>query len=135
MACYNTRDNESLLVCRKTNPGRGKFAFPGGFIIIDKEDLYQTAVRELEEETGIKVSPQKLHLIDVRSHPKRDPRLHVIDVGFLYLLSRKGKVLVETKEGSPQWLAWKKVDKLDFAFDHRLYWQHIKNYLRGTSSR
>ena len=43
-----------LLVVRKTEPGKGYFALPGGFLN-PKESIKQGTIRELKEETGIRV--------------------------------------------------------------------------------
>lgn len=42
-----------VLVKRKSEPGKGKWSLPGGFID-DGESAIQAALRELEEETGLK---------------------------------------------------------------------------------
>ena len=43
-----------LLIQRRQNPCAGSWALPGGFVNMD-ETLEQSAVRELEEETGLVV--------------------------------------------------------------------------------
>jgi 8-oxo-dGTP diphosphatase len=70
-------NDEVLLVKRKRKPYRNKWALPGGFINYGQETLEQTAIREGKEETGYNITD--LVLFEVNSHPKRDPRRHVID--------------------------------------------------------
>ncbi|MDI6851854.1 MAG: NUDIX domain-containing protein [bacterium] len=53
---------EVLLVKRKEEPEKGKWALPSGFVEIN-EAPYETASRELYEETGIMI--EKLTLINV----------------------------------------------------------------------
>jgi 8-oxo-dGTP pyrophosphatase MutT (NUDIX family) len=56
-----TTDKKVVLV-QQFKPGAGKIViqFPAGRIDQDQEDLSDTAVRELEEETGIKVRVEQL---------------------------------------------------------------------------
>jgi len=51
------RDDEILLVCRKTPPDAGMWGFPGGKMEFG-ETIEQAAVRELFEETGITAEPE-----------------------------------------------------------------------------
>lgn len=67
-----------VLVKRKNDPFKDHWALPGGFIEAGKETLEEAAVRELHEETGLIVKPEKLTLLGVYSDPNRDPRGHVI---------------------------------------------------------
>lgn len=46
------RDDDILLVCRKTPPDAGMWGFPGGKMEFG-ESIEQAALRELQEETGI----------------------------------------------------------------------------------
>jgi bifunctional NMN adenylyltransferase/nudix hydrolase len=63
-----------LVIERKINPGKGLFALPGGFLQADKE-IYDSALKELYEETNIPLDKQKLKaaLADshVFAHPNR----------------------------------------------------------------
>ena len=128
VAVFAKDTNSFLLVKRRKNPFKGKYAFPGGYLIVDKEALYQTGIRELEEETGVKIKKQGLVLVDVRSDPKRDPRGHVVDVGFICILDKQAKTSPKADE-IPEWVVLDKVEKLDFAFDHKLFFQNLKKYL------
>ena len=72
------RNNQILLIRRKHDPFRNKWALPGGHLDYGKETLEKAAIRELEEETGILVSEQDLRFFRVYSDPNRDPRGHYI---------------------------------------------------------
>ena len=52
-----TRENEPkvLLIERGHEPFKGCWAFPGGFLDMD-ETTEQCAIRELKEETGLKIT-------------------------------------------------------------------------------
>lgn len=62
-----------LVIRRKFNPGAGLLALPGGFIK-DTEKLKDAAIRELKEETGIKVDKLILENSIMDDHAFDDPR-------------------------------------------------------------
>lgn len=68
-----------VLVQRSSDPYRGHWALPGGFVDID-EDLEPAAIRELGEETGLQ--PGKLTQLGAYGAPGRDPRMRVVTVVF-----------------------------------------------------
>jgi len=74
------RDGSIVLVRRGKEPFKGFWALPGGFVEYG-ETVEQAAVREAEEETGLKVKIRGL--VGVYSRPDRDPRGHVISIAFL----------------------------------------------------
>lgn len=66
-----------LLIKRARDPYQGHWAIPGGFVE-PEETLEQAALRELEEETGVKLTQcQQLRVFDA---VHRDPRERVISV-------------------------------------------------------
>ncbi len=74
------RDDEVLLVQRGNHPYLGFWATPGGFA--DKnEELIDTARRELEEETSIRM--KDLTLVGVYSEPGRDPRGWTVSAAYM----------------------------------------------------
>ena len=131
VAVIAKRDRAVLLIRRRYPPFRGAFAFPGGFLEVGEEDLYQTAARELREETGIRAKPEQLRLLDARSRPRRDPRGHIIDIGFLFVLPRKAPLPAQTSETKPLWVPFSRADRLRFAFDHAAMWRNAKAALRS----
>ena len=66
-----------LVVKRKMNPGKGLYALPGGFIN-QNETIKDAAIRELYEETGIRVPKSEMRncIVDVAvfDHPLRSLR-------------------------------------------------------------
>lgn len=76
-----------LLIRRGRAPGRGLLALPGGFLE-PRETVYQSAVRELREETGLKLldSDMEAALRSVRvfDHPDRSQRGRVITHGHYF---------------------------------------------------
>lgn len=70
-----------LLIQRGRSPGKGLFAVPGGFIE-QRETAYQSALRELEEETRMRLlegdMKNALKAVHVFDHPDRSLRGRVI---------------------------------------------------------
>ena len=83
--CIITNDTENrkiLLIRRGNHPCIGQWALPGGFAQAG-ESIEETASRELEEETAIKMDTDKLKLVGVYSKPGRDPRDWTVSVAYL----------------------------------------------------
>lgn len=107
---------ETLLIRRRHDPGKGRWAAPGGFVQI-REPLEAAALRELKEETGISAVSCLLQT-GVYGDPKRDPRGRVITIAYMVTLAGKGSA---PKAGSDAaGAAWYPVEALPdgLAFDH-----------------
>lgn len=85
-------DDEILLIRRGRAPGKGLLALPGGFIE-QRETTYQSAVRELQEETGFELLPSEMrHALKgmrVFDHPDRSQRGRVITHAFYFDLGER----------------------------------------------
>lgn len=84
-----------LLITRKNNPGKGLFAMPGGFLESNLT-LFDNVIKELREETGLKV-PTKVLIgsnTDVRvfDNPRRSERGRTITHTFLFELKDDEKL-------------------------------------------
>jgi len=80
-----------LLIKRKYEPFKDALALPGGFLRPLLEDMPTCAARELFEETGLRLQPNDLRLVSVRSNPNRDRRGHVIDHGYCASVKRSNE--------------------------------------------
>jgi 8-oxo-dGTP diphosphatase len=102
-----------LLIRRAFPPFKNKWALPGGFVNIG-EALEDAALREMEEETGVRdVYLEQLYSF---GDPKRDPRGRVITVAYFALISRD--VPLRAGEEATR-AAWHPVNKVpELAFDH-----------------
>jgi len=68
----------SIVLIERRNPPHG-WALPGGFVDYG-ESLEEAAIREAQEETGLKV--ENLRQFRAYSDPDRDPRQHTISMVF-----------------------------------------------------
>ncbi len=104
-----------LLVNRKKEPSKGKWAIPGGFINID-EEIETAAARELAEETGL--VGVRLEPIYVAGKVGRDPRGRVITVVFMGVITEgQNKLKAGDDAAEARWFDIEKLPK-DLAFDH-----------------
>ena len=112
-----------LLIKRKDDPFKGRWALPGGFVRVSDdrkdqgEDVDAAALRELAEETGL---TEKLFLEQVRTFgkPGRDPRMRVISVAY-FALVRPTLVPLVRAGGDASSTKWFGIDELpSLAFDH-----------------
>jgi len=118
-----------LLIRRGGHPFRGRWALPGGFLDVGDgdsgqgEDLETGALRELAEETGIRIEPGRLEQLGTYGEPGRDPRgrtISTVYVGHLSSLgaTRAGDDAAEARLFSVAGLEGP--DRPELAFDHGL---------------
>jgi len=102
-----------LLIQRGADPFKGAWAFPGGFMNMD-ETTEQCAIRELEEETGLKVAT--VHQVGAYSKVDRDPRGRTITVAYLAIIDSPQEVQGQDDAAKAEWFS---IDELPpLAFDH-----------------
>lgn len=103
-----------LLIKRAGKPYKGKWALPGGFVRED-EDLDSSALRELQEETGVRdVYLEQLYTF---GKPKRDPRERVITIAYYALIASDQLSLCAATDAEA--VGWFGLDEMPgLAFDH-----------------
>jgi 8-oxo-dGTP diphosphatase len=109
-----TKNESVLLVKRRNNPFKGRWALPGGFVEYG-ETTESAIIREILEETGLKTRVRSL--IGVYSDPKRDPRGHTITIVYsLDLIGDAANIVGGDDAADARFF---KVDELPvLAFDH-----------------
>ncbi|TDG00277.1 NUDIX domain-containing protein [Paenibacillus piri] len=114
------RELKVLLIKRKVWPFEGMLALPGGFSR-ETESMYDTARRELREETG--VDGVHMEYFNVYSEPGRDPRGWMISHAFLALVHEDRLLYRKAADDAAEvgLYAVKEIveSRLELAFDHR----------------
>lgn len=114
------KNYEIILIKRKNQPFKGKWALPGGFVEYG-EKTEDAIIREVFEETGLKTMIK--HLIGVYSDPKRDPRGHTVTI--VYSLEICGGEMKSSGDACD--VKFFNIYKLpDLSFDHNII---IKDYI------
>ena len=124
---YVRKDKETfvLLIQRGREPFLYQWALPGGFINMD-ETLEAACIRELEEETGLKVKQMKQ--FKAYDAVDRDPRHRTISV--IYSTELKEIEPVSGNDDAAQ-AKWFSLDNLpQLAFDHQLILEEFKELPR-----
>lgn len=109
---FNAR-GQLLLVKRASAPCKGLYALPGGSVEIG-EQVEAACKRVLKKDTGVDAGKDLMYF-GIFDDPKRDPRGHVVSIGYLVLVD-----IAEAKAGADaaavEWV--KDFAALDLAFDH-----------------
>jgi 8-oxo-dGTP diphosphatase len=78
---YIVRDNQVLFGKRKNVYGAGTWGLPGGRIeFMERADT--AIIRELEEETGVKIEPANLSLLALTDDPQPQNQAHHLHITF-----------------------------------------------------
>ena len=113
-----------LLVKRSNHPCIGFWATPGGFVEM-QEDLYQGAVRELEEETGVKGLP--LQQLTTWGNYDRDPRWRVITTSFLALVEGEIPVKAGDDAADALWMDVELEQEAEQEAEQGIWNLHLRN--------
>lgn len=119
-----------LLIQRGNEPYKGCWAFPGGFMNMD-ETTEQCAIRELEEETGLKIDEVKQ--IGAYSRVDRDPRGRTITVAYLAFVDSPVEVKGQDDAAKAEWFALSNLPKL--AFDHEEIMEEAKRIIKDKTGQ
>jgi 8-oxo-dGTP diphosphatase len=116
-----------LLIRRKKEPFKAKFALPGGFVELN-ENLEDAAKRELEEETGVK--DIFLKKLEAYGNVGRDPRGRIVTIPFLALID--GEKVKLHASSDAELAKWYSAYDLPFlAFDHDKIIKEALEHLRA----
>lgn len=120
-----------LLIQQKFGTSQSYWALPGG-LVENEESLLEAVIRELKEETNIKVNYlEQLYTFGDDVH--RDSRNRVISVAYFALVdSTKFNIKANTDAENVQWFPISEIPKL--AFDHNIIIEKAIDRLKSKLS-
>ena len=109
-----TNDKGEVLVARRAKePAKGTLDLPGGFC-----DSYETAeegvVREIEEETGLKVSGTRYLFSIPNTYMYSGMELHTMDLFFLCSVEESAALTADDDVAELQWIAIEELRSEEF---------------------
>lgn len=122
IVCYTAdvvciRGGDVLLIERGWPPYKGKLALPGGHVDPEDASPLAAAVRELYEETRVRVAADDLQEVGVYNAPGRDPRGPYSTTAFVVVVPEHTTAQAGDDAAAVRWIP---LDRLgnDLAFDH-----------------
>jgi 8-oxo-dGTP diphosphatase len=127
-------DGKILLEKRKYEPGKGKWSIPGGLVELG-ENVEQTVIREVKEETGLEV--EKPEHIDVVNNVVRDEngevKYHFVIID--YFVKLKGGTLKAASDAEElNWVPLSDVEKYDLTKTFTEFFQRNRQKLEKLNS-
>ncbi len=127
------RDGKILLEKRKNDPGKGRWSVPGGVVELG-ENVTQTVIREVKEETGLDVAePEHIDVVDQITRDEGGRiKYHFVIID--YLVKLKGGMLKAASDADElEWVSLSEVEKYDLTGTFRAFFERNKNLLKKLS--
>ena len=124
---YEEGNISILLIKRKYEPFKGKWAIPGGFVK-NEESLEDAVQRELQEETAVQIN--YLEQLYTFGETDRDPRGRVVSVVYFGLVRPNAfKIEASTDAADVQWFHMNEIPEI--SFDHKTILETAIKRLKG----
>lgn len=100
-----TQNEKVLLMKRAHDPKAGFYSVPGGLVELG-EKFEDSAIREVEEETGLNVRLERLiDVVDSISYDEQGIRFHYVLIGFLATpIGHETKFILSTESLDTRWV-------------------------------
>lgn len=124
------RNGKMLLEKRKNDPGKGRWSVPGGVVELG-ENVTQTVIREVKEETGLDVAePEHIDVVDQITRDENGRiKYHFVIVD--YLVNLKGGTLNAASDADAlQWVSLDDVEKYDLTGTFRAFFERNRDFLK-----
>lgn len=127
-------NDKILLEKRESEPGRGKWSIPGGLVELG-ENTEQTVIREVKEETNLRVEQPKLidvvNNITVDENNKIKFQFVIVD----YFVKLKGGTLRAADDAAElRWVGFDEVENYDLTNSFREFFQRNRRKLEKLNS-
>jgi mutator protein MutT len=127
-------ERKILLERRKNDPGKGKWSIPGGLVELG-ENVEQTVVREVQEETGLEVGkPEHIDVVDsITKDPNGVVKYHFVIID--YFVKLEGGALKPSSDAEElRWVAFDQVEKYDLTKSFRTFFKENRQKLEAFNS-
>lgn len=109
-----------LVVRRGAPPNVGSWAQPGGYLEFDEAPPVG-ASRELEEETGLRVDPGRLTLVEAQNYTQDGTGRQVLTLGYATRVGdATGRAVAGSDATEVQWVTSEELTSLPLAFPYTL---------------
>jgi len=128
-------DGKILLEKRKNEPGKGKWSIRGGLVELG-ENVEQTVIREVKEETGLEVEkPEHIDIVDNVIRDKNgEIKYHFVIID--YFVKLKGGTMKAMSDAEElRWVTFDEVEKYDLTKTFREFFQRNRQKLEKLNSR
>ena len=120
------KDNQVLLVRRSNSPAKGKLGIPGGVVELG-ERVEDAAIREVLEETGIMVEPERILTVFDSIVPDNDGKIKFHYVLCEYLCKYvSGSIKASSDVSEAFWAPIQELDSLDIS-------KHTVDFIKKTA--
>jgi len=128
------KDGKILLEKRKYEPGKGKWSIPGGLVELG-ENVEQTVIREVKEETGLDVEkPEHIDVIDnVIRDANGEIKYHFVIIDYFVKL-KGGTTKAASDAEELRWVPFDEVEKYDVTITFRAFFQRNMQKLEKLNS-
>ncbi len=121
-ACIFNRDLSKILLLRRNQEKRKKSGAVWGNVggrVEFGEKTIDACIREIREEIGIRLNPEKLKLADIKESPHFSEKFHAIHFVYVAMLDENEKLVLNDESEEYKWFKLKELP--DKTFDSKEY--------------
>lgn len=116
VGCVLVRDGRALISKRGSDPFKGRYDVPGGFLE-PSEDAIEGLKREVKEELGVEIDTSMADCLQIAPHQYGPDGDWTLAIGFKATI-RSGEPQASDDVAAIEWVDASQLDSVDFAWDH-----------------